>query len=510
MDLAVPRIVRRTSIRIRLAIWYILALAIILITAGSFLYFSLSSSLASGLDSDLHLRAEQIAAGIREVDDQVVITRRLLADLPGGRQGISQQKGDPSAFDNLSLPTFGDDALIAIVDRESTIVYESPAFAALLVPDSMVFSALHGHTAQLTVAARGMAPARIYAYPLHRPVDGQIYGVVIVGQSLQEVRHTLRSLLLTMGLMMPVALALAALGGWFLAARALAPIDRLTQAARHIGAEDLHRRLPEPESHDEVGRLARTLNEFLARMATAMDHQRRFIADASHELRTPIAVLKSNIEVARQRPRSVAEYEALLANLDDEVRRMSVLVSELLALARADAHELHLDLEDLILSDLARDVVEQLEEWAASRNIALRTIMETDVVPWVRGDAARLLQLLLNLTDNAINYTPPGGQVTLAVGCIVDRAYVAVSDTGIGIQPEHLPHLFERFYRVDKARSRAQGGTGLGLAIADTIARAHGGEITVISEPGCGSTFTLWLPLAPIDRRSLASKVASD
>jgi signal transduction histidine kinase len=296
----------------------------------------------------------------------------------------------------------------------------------------------------------------------------------------------------------------------------------MTQAARRIGAERLAERLEGAEADDELGRLAHTLNEMLARLEAGFAQVRRFSADASHELRTPLTILKGEIEVALRSAREPAEYERVLASALEEVERMARMVDDLLMLSRADAGALRWDRGLVELDRLVEDVAKQGE--ALGRGRAIQVAIQSLEPLIVNGDEQRLRQLLLNLVDNAVKYTPQGGRVTLSlrraggasgypvtpqpeaspdspIARFPDRptpewAEIAVRDTGVGIPAESLPRIFERFYRVDDARSRDAGGTGLGLCIARTIAEAHGGGIEVESVPGAGSTFTVRLPLA--------------
>jgi two-component system, OmpR family, sensor kinase len=299
----------------------------------------------------------------------------------------------------------------------------------------------------------------------------------------------------------------------------LRPVDQMTQAARRIGAERLAERLEGVETDDELGRLARTLNEMLARLEAGFTQIRRFSADASHELRTPLTILKGEIEVALRSAREPAEYERVLASALEEVERMARLVDDLLMLSRADAGALRWEKGPVEMDRLVEEVAKQGEVLGRGREIQVGIQSLEPLI--VHGDELRLRQLLLNLVDNAVKYTPQGGRVTLSLRRVggesdgptglpadaspgpsiprssdVPAAEIVVQDTGVGIPAEALPRIFERFYRVDDARSREAGGTGLGLCIARTIAEAHEGRIEVASVPGVGSTFTVRLPLA--------------
>jgi heavy metal sensor kinase len=297
---------------------------------------------------------------------------------------------------------------------------------------------------------------------------------------------------LVLGIAYPVTLALASFGGAFLAGRALSPIDKLTRLARRVSAKDLSQRLNLRLPDDEVGRLARTFDEMIARLDDAFRRQRQFTADASHELRTPLTAIKGQVEVALRRRRDAAAYREVLQAVNEEVDRLIRLVGSLLTLARADAGQIPIALETVSLPELVAGAVEQVDPVAKQRDIELSASAGPAVT--LQADEDLLLQLLLNLLDNAIKHTPAGGRVTVGWRVNGRQVELWVRDTGVGIAGEHLAHIFDRFYRVDKARSRAEGGVGLGLSICRWIAEAHGGHISVRSAPGQGSTFTAGLP----------------
>jgi heavy metal sensor kinase len=335
-----------------------------------------------------------------------------------------------------------------------------------------------------TVGAPDGAEWRLLTAPVLD--SGRPAGALQVARTQPEVAIALRQLLVTMALAVPATLLLASAVGLFLAGRALGPIDRLTRAAQAIGADDLTRRLDPPPHRDEVGRLALTFNGMLDRLERAFRRQRQFTADAAHELRTPLTMLASQVDVLLERPRPAAEYRQALASLREDFGRLNALVSELLTLARADAGQEMLVMERLGLDTLLGDVLVAMAPLAEARGVRL-TPSAGPATP-VNGDQTRLTQLLINLLDNAVKYTPAGGVVTATVRQAAPWAVLEVADTGIGIAPEHLPHLFERFYRADPARAQAAGGAGLGLAISRWIVEAHGGEIAVTSQPGRGAT----------------------
>ena len=325
---------------------------------------------------------------------------------------------------------------------------------------------------------------------------GGVRGVIAavrVGMSQMGLDKTLSNFLLIMTALFPLALALAGGGGWFLAHRALLPVDRMTRAARTIGAGRLSARIELTGANDELDRLAETLNGMLTRLEAAFTEMRQFTADASHELQTPLTILRGEIEIALRSMRSPEEYVDVMRSALEEIERISLLVEGLLLLARSDAGVLKMDCKSLDLMTLLEDVLSQLSPLARVKAVLL-TLGEIEPLE-VSGDMVHLRRLLFNLVDNAIKYTPSGGTVKVSIGRSSEWAHLIVSDTGTGIGPEERQKVFQRFYRSPEARTGAQGGSGLGLAIAKSIAEAHGGKVELESEPGKGSTFSVYLPL---------------
>jgi len=248
------------------------------------------------------------------------------------------------------------------------------------------------------------------------------------------------------------------------------------------------------QSENEMGRLATTLNGMIARLEAAFSRQRQFTADASHELRTSLAVIQAESTLALEKDRTPAEYRKSLELVSQEVTYMSAVIGKLLLLARGDSGKEPLNFQEVSIKELLTELSSDVEVLARDKGLKFKLGPLEDIT--VKGDRVKLRQLFLNLLENAIRYTASGGSIISAAVKRKDTAVVSVSDTGIGIPPEHLPRIFERFYRVDKARSRAEGGTGLGLAIVRYIVKAHSGKIEVESQPGRGSTFRVILPLS--------------
>lgn len=277
-----------------------------------------------------------------------------------------------------------------------------------------------------------------------------------------------------------------------MARRALKPVDDISQTAREIGEGDLSRRI-NVNTKDELGRLAATLNEMIGRVERAFQRQKQFTSDASHELRAPLAVIEAESTLALQRERPADDYRQSLEAISRESGQMSYLIDRLLSLARADAGKEEWNFAEVNLGRLIARLNTDVEVLCREKGVSFQPDQIQDLV--VKGDEARLRELFMNLLGNAVRYTPGPGTVSVSLRREGQMAVVAITDTGIGIPVEDVPYIFERFYRVDRARSRAEGGTGLGLAISKHIAEAHGGKIEVESRLGAGSTFSVWLPL---------------
>jgi len=456
------------SVRLRLTLWYVLLLAIILAGFSAGIYLLLRHDLYGNLDDSIQNRANTFMDVIRYEEDQPTLAGRVSSD-------------DPNAGESF----------VRVFDASGGITFDNSAVAGDVPTDSQgIDRALRGETSTRTVTADGDT-MRVRTLPIERG-DG-IGGVLQVGQSQDDVSDTLQALLLILAVAYPVTLAVASFGGAFLAGRALSPIDRLTGLARRISAEDLSQRLNLKLPDDEVGRLARTFDEMIARLDEAFRRQREFTADASHELRTPLTAIKGQAEVALSKPRDAAAYREVLQTVNEEVDRLIRLVGSLLTLARADAGQISIASEAVNLPELIAAAVEQVRPVMGQRDVELH--LEPGPAVTLRADEDLLLQLLLNLLDNAGKHTPSGGRVTVGWAVTEGQVEAWVRDTGVGIATEHLPHIFDRFYRVDKARSRTVGGAGLGLSICRWIAEAHGGSISAESALGEGTAFVVKLPV---------------
>ncbi len=457
------------SIRLRLTLWSVLLLGIVLIVFSTAFYGVLYLSLNTAINVTLQERAKQVGEGFRGANNPAIIIKTGRIVLP-------------------EIELFSSDTIyIQVVDAQGQVVKRSRNLMGYTLPinQEIVDTVQQGQSLLNTFSAGNIA-IRLYSIPIQ--VDQQTIGIVQVAKSLEDIALTLKrvSLLLIGGTI--VALATTAIVGALLARMSLRSIDQITLAANQIfSGRDLRRRLPVSGNQDEIDRLSQTINDMLQRLDNFFQAQVRLGADISHELRTPLTIIKGNIDLLRYGHETSEERMETIVAIDSALTRMSRLVSDLLLLSQADAG-LSLTMRTVDLEELMLDVFQQVHALSNGVNLNLGHI---DPVT-INGDADRLKQLLINLMDNAIKHTPEGGYVTLSMYKSTNQVRIAVADTGQGISPENLPHIFDRFYRV---KGQPHKGTGLGLAIAKWISEAHLGSLEAESELGNGSTFTLTLPL---------------
>jgi signal transduction histidine kinase len=390
---------------------------------------------------------------------------------------------------------------VQIVDHLGNLVYPSGGLDHQLLPidRTLIHQALKGETVTRDVGAAPDNATRVRYAPLRDPDKKTAVQLAVeVGTPLASTESALALMRLLLVSTTLFSSALIGLGVWFAASRTLAAVDRVTHTASTIElSQNLSERIPADAAtgDDEMGRLVRTFNNMLDRISLAFDAQRQFVADSSHELRSPLTVIRGNLDLLR-RTHDPDERQGIERLIEDEAARMSRLVDNLLFLAQLGEMEragAPVDRRPVELDSLLLTVYQQARSMSSRHTILLG---DEDAIT-IDGDRDQLQQLLLNLVDNAIKYTPPGGTIILSLRAEGDDALLEVKDTGIGIPPEDLPHIFDRFYRVDKARSRRIGGAGLGLSIVKGIATSHGGDVEVASAPGEGTTFRVRLPRAP-------------
>ena len=456
------------SIKFRFTIWYLLVLAVLLGALSAGVYFYLSRSLYRSLDDSLELRSQQICS------------------VPPVLESIWHGEFQEELGEIVMLYFY----------TGSELVQVSPPEMSVSLSQEFIYEAINGRSSFATIEAADGQGLRLLAVPIHLGIPGLPLssqpGALIIGRSTKQIDQALHGLVRTLAIADALALAVAAGGGIFLARRALKPVDKIAETAQEIGETDLSRRI-NVNTKDELGRLAATLNAMIGRLEKAFQRQKQFTSDASHELRAPLAVIEAESSLALQKERPPGDYRQSLETISQESKQMSSLIEQLLTLARADAGKEQWNFTDVNLGRVITNLSADVEVLCQEKGLSCQLGQIQDLV--VKGDAARLRELFMNLLDNAIRYTPAPGTVSVSLHREGEMAIVAIKDTGVGIAAEDMPFIFERFYRVDKARSRAQGGTGLGLAICRYIAEAHGGKIEVESQVGVGSTFSVWLPL---------------
>lgn len=457
-------------IRARLTLWYVLLLGMVLVVFSALLYFVLSYTLRNEVDRALQDRARQVRAGIVAANPPTDILRTGVLQLP--------------QIDVFSSPS----VYIEVIDANGKVKAKSAELGGEYLPinDDLMVAIRQGQPIYHTFNLNNGAHLRVFSQPLI--VGTSVVGAIVVGQTLTDVENTLNSVLFFLTGGTVATLILASLMGVVFAWAALRPIDAISRTAeRIVTAQDLDQRLPTLTTTDELARLTNTINAMLERLNNFFQAQVRLSADISHELRTPLTTIRGNIDLLRRGPASdPAELDESLTIIDSELDRMERIVNDLLLLSQADAG-MSLRMRTVELDTIVLDVYRQARSIADGVNVNLGH--EDQAV--IEGDPDRLKQLLLNLVHNALKHTPPGGDVTISLYRETDWVRVSVADTGSGIAPEDLPHIFDRFYRGRRQNHR---GTGLGLSIANWIAEEHCGQITVESTLGEGSTFTVWLP----------------
>jgi heavy metal sensor kinase len=477
------------SLRVKLTLYYLAILTAVLLLFGSSIYAYLSHSLQMTIDESLGYQLKRI--------------EHILAVSTGAEgNDHSMQSGE---YDEHLLQL--SPHLIQIIDDQGRVTDEtvSPKRANLEVDIEKLRQLEVGKNYFETVRSADGTDLRVATRRIKDQADvGGYY--IRLGQPLETLDAARWRLLIILGIAIPVALLLGSYGGLLLANQALRPVDRITRAAEQISTGDLTERVPMSAKMDEIGRLVATFNQMISRLQAAFERQKQFTSDASHEMRTPLAVMRGDIEIALRRERSADEYKRVLTSNLEEIIRLSRLVEDLLMLARADYGRVELRHEPVDLNKLCQQMVEYISPLAQQKGQDIfyyhvnGKARETATVDSgeirISGDMQRIKQLLLNLLDNAIKYTDFGGKVSLELKTEDKCAVITVADTGRGISPEDLPHIFERFFRKSKTTSdRSATGFGLGLSIVKWIVDSHNGKITAQSEVGRGTTFTVKFPL---------------
>ena len=480
-----PRVTRgffnTRSIQFRLTIWYASLLTGVIVLLGAMLFLQLKGYLEANLLAVQANRAEQIAD-----------TLLMNVDQTGEAFVVKEVKA-------LYAPELND-RFIRITRADGGVLYLSglpndQSFDPLAVPPAAL------SPRPVNVRKQRLPDGRTLLIGSYRTAAprGGVY-VVEVGASPIPIETMLDHLLLLLGLGLPVVIIIAVSGGYLLVRRALAPVDRIAGKAEVITQHNLSERLPVAHTGDELERLSIALNHMITRLDDAFQNSKRFVADASHELRTPLTILRAELENLVRTAQLSTEHRDRLGSLLEEVERLTKIVERLFALSRLDAGEAQTEWVPFDLGELAETTADQMALLAEDKKIVISCDAPRRTM--VEGDRARLKQVVVNLLGNAIQYTPEGGAVHLKVEAASDHVVLEISDTGIGIPAEAVPHVFNRFFRVDKTRPR-EGGAGLGLAIVKSICNAHGGTVEVESAVGRGSRFRVTLPSADDSHNSV-------
>ena len=464
------------TVRARLTIWYVAALAAALIVVGGLIYVLLARALYVRIDENLaavsRIAMTSLANDLTEGQDVADAARSTAAELASSQQ--------------MLLIYDGAGTLLAEQGRDDDLEVNLPALDT--IPD--------GEPVLLTVP-EPRDPTDRHRLALRRATidPGGVRYVIVIGSSLERTDEELESLREILWYVGPLALVIAGIGGWFLARQSLSPVMAMVERARKIGAENLGERLPVGNRRDELGRLAQTFNDLLGRLEGSMVQQRQFMADASHELRTPVATARMAATVALQHAsRGEDEYREALDIIEQQTARLSRIVEDMFTLARADAGNYPVRRTPMYLDEIVEEVARAERVLAGPKKVSIQTAVIASAA--FDGDEDLIRRLLVNLVDNAVRHAPAESTVTMALAESGTGYSISISDAGPGIPSHVQPHIFERFYRGDAARTREQtyDGAGLGLALARWIARVHGGDVTLAESSSAGTTFVITLP----------------
>lgn len=537
------------TLRLKLTLWYSFLLALTLVGIGVLSFITVSNELRTNLDTSLENVAAALDDIIKQKQDE---TQQPLKPSKKSKKKKKNEKNDDFAFlrsgsdkesmisrQKRSQKSNGQDRAKSISD--SSILQNPPNISTQQEEMDAIWVAVYQHillnsknyfiqvadkdnqivwksenlrqdSLPLVFDARNTLNNVEVNLPIVKRTDFTLIGSggehlrvatrlskfaqVSVAYPEEEIQQTLRELFSAYTIAFPIAIFISMFGGWLLARFSLKPVDKIINAAHDITAHNLSRRLPMPSSNDEIGRLTSTLNEMIERLQDSFEQIRQFTSDVSHELRTPLAILMGEMELALRSPKQNVQYKETIMSALEEVTRLSKVVQSLLEISRAETGQVKIDFLPLNLSDTIRDIAEDMQILAEEKGIKLESIIEDNIM--IMADYVRIHQTLINVIDNSIKYNRPNGSVLVRMQADSQCAVIRISDTGVGIPDDCLEHIFDRFFRVDKARSRDVDGTGLGLAIVKWIVESHHGTIDVESQIGKGTMFTIKFPLAGI------------
>jgi two-component system OmpR family sensor kinase len=467
-------VVNTHSLRFRLASWYAALLAGTSLILISSVYLGFKQNLDRNLRKTL-------------IEQSSSIGKELLPGLPSkGPAWLAKETVEAYAPESNGY-------FIRISERDGRIVYlsgppkDNSFDPSRVPPPAKQIDSEYSRNVRMSDGHRLLIQGMVF-----KNSNGSRY-LVESGVSYQREQESLHGLLVTVSLFMPPIILFALGAGYWLMRQSLKPVDEITRRARGITSTNLSDRLPVVRSRDEIERLSTALNEMIGRLEAAFEHATRFTADASHELRTPLTILQLELEGIVQHHRLAPELVDQMESALEESHRLSRIVEDLLVISRLDVGSLSIEKRKVDLGELVASTTEPMKLLAEEKSLSLQCKIGQNI--YVEGDRSHLKQLILNLLDNAIKYTPTGGEIVVEVTESEQRAVLEVADSGVGISSDALPHIFKRFYRADKARSRNSGGTGLGLAIISAICGAHNGNVSAVSKEGIGSCFRVELPL---------------
>lgn len=483
------------SIRFQITIWYMLILAITLAIFSIILYRDFSTSLKKTLDDRLFSKAEGIATSI----DTYWETEKLEAIRDGAPANIFtkinninfvkiaktwvEEKSEDPRFINNILQIYDAQGMLIISSRH--IIAEKK-----LTPDILAGIKTRPYFYNLQTLSPDGSPIEMRMLAISLKENQKTAYIVQVGTLLNQVNTATDNLRQLLFIFLPITVILTGLVGAFLAKLTLRPVDSMIHAIRQLKASNLKARIPLPGTRDEIERLARTFNAMMEELDKVFSYQQQFIQDASHELRTPLTIIKGEFEVILKKDRTPEDYQEVMTSSLEEINKIIKIIENLLTLAKFDCQQIPVKFEPLALDQLIQEITQHLKVLADNQQLTLQTHYQN--TPMIEGDRTLITRMLTNLIENAIKYTPGPGHIKVTLAQEENLAVILISDTGIGIPPDDIDHIFDRFYRVDK--SRHFYGFGLGLSIVKSILSLHDGIITVNSELNKGTTFTLKLP----------------
>jgi two-component system, OmpR family, sensor kinase len=472
------------TLRLRLALFYSIGVALLLIVFGVVSYYSLQQSIFKehdrSLDKNINTIAVILNSKLHPAFDKSlspVFPKKSITQLADSIIEVIQQR----IVDSSILSSKNN--YIQVFSPEDTIIHES---ANLGNDDLPVEESQLNKIVYKTVEDFKGSQIRLAAYKT-------INYTIAIGMPLKETMITLNNLITIFSLLIPSTLIILIVGGWYLTNRSLKPIDDISKTAQEITTKHLHKRIVQSKNEDEIGRLILTLNNMIDRLEKSFEKIQQFSADASHELRTPLTILIGELQNALQKDLSTKEYQEVISNSIDEIFIMSKIIEDLLTLYKADSDQINLLINEINLNEMMSEIYEDSQIISMKKKITVSMELKDNIK--INGDKIRLRQLFLNLIENAVKYSPEMGEIKILLKKEDQNAVISIMDSGIGIPEDVGDKIFDRFYRVDKARTRIEGGTGLGLSISKWIAESHGGKLEYKSKVDKGSSFNVYLPL---------------